>query len=84
MTYKVGPKGQVVLPKVLRDELGIEPGDDVVLERDGAGIRVQKAVPGDELWASLPPSRINPLQELAASRRQDRETEDRRVARVNP
>ena len=29
MTHRVGPKGQVVIPKALREELGIEPGDEV-------------------------------------------------------
>jgi AbrB family looped-hinge helix DNA binding protein len=35
MTHRVGPKGQVVIPKELRDELGIEPGDEVNFWRDG-------------------------------------------------
>ncbi len=29
MTHRVGPKGQVVIPKRLREQLGIEPGDEV-------------------------------------------------------
>jgi AbrB family looped-hinge helix DNA binding protein len=29
MTSRVGPKGQVVIPKALRDQVGIKPGDQV-------------------------------------------------------
>lgn len=29
MTHRVGAKGQVVIPKELRDQFGIEPGDGV-------------------------------------------------------
>lgn len=32
---RVGPKGQVVIPQQLRVELGIRPGDEVEVWRDG-------------------------------------------------
>jgi AbrB family looped-hinge helix DNA binding protein len=35
MTSRVGPKGQIVIPQQLRTELGIEPGDEVEVWRDG-------------------------------------------------
>lgn len=41
MTHKVGPKGQVVIPKDLRDEFGIEPGDEVTFWRDGDHVAVR-------------------------------------------
>lgn len=43
MTHRVGPKGQVVIPKELRDELGIEPGDEVSFWRDGDHIAMRPA-----------------------------------------
>lgn len=42
-TYKVGPKGQVVVPKAIRDEIGLEPGHEVEVELDGEEIRVRRA-----------------------------------------
>jgi AbrB family looped-hinge helix DNA binding protein len=41
MTYKVGPKGQVVIPKPIRDRLGISTGDEVLVEQDGREIRIR-------------------------------------------
>jgi AbrB family looped-hinge helix DNA binding protein len=83
MTYKVGTKGQVVLPKGLRGELGIEPGDDVLFEREGADIRVRKAASPGELWGSLRDSEIDPLRELVVERRRDRTREDRRMRELS-
>ncbi len=39
---KVGPKGQVVIPKAFRDEFGIAPGDEVLVRDEKYGIVVKK------------------------------------------
>lgn len=43
MTQRVGAKGQVVIPKELRDVLGLQPGAEVAFERDGESVRVMSA-----------------------------------------
>lgn len=53
MTYRVGPKGQVVLPKALRDELGIRPGDEVDVTRQDDGLVVRRARSGSRLFRRL-------------------------------
>jgi AbrB family looped-hinge helix DNA binding protein len=42
MTSRVGPKGQVVIPKSLRDRLGIRPGDEVVFSLADGGVLVER------------------------------------------
>lgn len=53
MTHKVGPKGQVVIPKDLRDALGIEPGDEVTFWRDGEQVIVRRSASSPELKGRL-------------------------------
>jgi AbrB family looped-hinge helix DNA binding protein len=43
-TYKMGPKGQVVIPKAIRDRLGLRPGDTVVVGQSDEEVRIRKAV----------------------------------------
>ena len=75
MTHRVGPKGQVVIPKELRDELGIEPGDEVDfwLHRDHVAVRPAQRRP--PLRGRFAGSDL--VGELEATRRDDRRREDR-------
>jgi AbrB family looped-hinge helix DNA binding protein len=87
MTHRVGAKGQVVIPKAIRDELGIEPGDEVVFDVDGKDVRVRRQV--DEEAARR--ARIDALtglladgagtEDLLEERRKERELEERKAAR---
>jgi len=39
---KIGPKGQVLIPKRIRDALGLQPGGEVVIEARGEEIVLTK------------------------------------------
>lgn len=70
MTHKVGPKGQVVIPKDLRDELGIEPGDEVSFERQDDTVLVRLAGARHPLRGRFRGSRLT--DELARDRAVER------------
>lgn len=46
MTYNIGSKGQVVIPKSIRDSLGLTPGTPVRFKSEGDAVRVERAREG--------------------------------------
>ena len=58
---RVGPKGQAVIPKPLRDRLGIHPGDEVHFREEDGHLIVEKKDARqmwDELFAAFPKERL--------------------------
>jgi antitoxin PrlF len=85
MTYKVGPKGQVVIPKAIRDRVGIGPGDRVSVDEEHGSIRIRKAVadPAERrailasLRGSLKGGGLDPIAGLEAEHRREIEADER-------
>jgi AbrB family looped-hinge helix DNA binding protein len=71
MTYRVGPKGQVVIPKYVRDQLGIAPGDEVDFSLDGSAVRVEPVRDAPNLRGSLKGRGL--VSELEADHRAERD-----------
>ena len=79
MTQRVGPKGQVVIPKAIRDELGIRPGDEVVVTREGRGVRIVAAATLEDLRGAFAGSPLTEM--LEEEHRLELEKEDRQWSR---
>lgn len=90
MTHKVGTKGQVVIPKAIRDEIGIEPGDEVAFEADGKEVRIHRLADQRDqrrkgiealrgAWADIPGLST---KDLEAERRAERELEARKAQKL--
>jgi antitoxin PrlF len=62
----VNTKGQVTIPKEIRDELGIKPGDKIVSEKDGDDVRLKVVPDFFSLKGSVKPlsDRPDDMQEL--------------------
>jgi AbrB family looped-hinge helix DNA binding protein len=70
MTHRVGRKGQVVIPKVFREAVSLQPGDEVAFSRDGNAIRVERVVSPDALIGRLAGHRL--VADLEKDRRLER------------
>ena len=82
-SMKVGPKGQVVIPKRVRDRLGIRPGDRVLVEEGEAGSAVlRRLAPVSDLLGLLAdgPGSVG-MQDWEEEKRRERELEKRKEAR---
>jgi AbrB family looped-hinge helix DNA binding protein len=86
MTHKVGIKGQVVIPKAIRERIGILPGDEVTFDSDGDEVRIRRVEDVNAKRAD----RISALRgiwsggdtgtdALLAERRKERELEERKA-----
>jgi AbrB family looped-hinge helix DNA binding protein len=87
ITYKLGPKGQVVIPKAIRDRLGLRPGDRVVVGQSDEEVRIRKAVADPDGRRAILSGLRGALAggpsltaALERDRRSEREREERRYA----
>ncbi len=77
MIHKVGAKGQIVIPKEMRERLGIRPGDRVTFRYNGDAVSVHRVMDAHSLVGFLS-GETGLVDELAAERRVERERGDAR------
>jgi len=52
-TAKITSKAQLVLPKAVREQLDVKPGDTLVFHYGHDGVRVEKAAEEDDPFATF-------------------------------
>ena len=75
---RIGPKGQIVIPKIVRDFVGIKPGDTVLIEvREGEIVIIPGTDPREfvEDFCSVVKDKL--AEEIDLDRLVEREVEER-------
>jgi antitoxin PrlF len=52
-TAKITSKSQLVLPKAVREQLNVRPGDTLIFDLSPKGVRVEKAAIEDDPFATF-------------------------------
>lgn len=78
MTMRVGPKGQVVVPKAIRERVGIEPGDQVDVDEVDGEIRIRRAKRFTDVRGALGPA-IG-MADWEREKRRERQREEARAS----
>ncbi len=81
MTYKVGPKGQVVLPKAIRDDLGIVPGDEVFVEQVDREVTIRSVRDEPSSIRGIFADTPGGMADLEAEHRREIEWEEQKMRR---
>ena len=72
---KLGKGGRIVIPTEYRRELGVEPGDEIILHLDEEGLRLytpaQAAARSQALVRRYVPEERNLSEELISERREE-------------
>ena len=80
---RIQARGQVTLPKEVREAAGVEPGDAVIVEATGRGTVELRVVPRMTLAETFERYRIEGRVDLAADRaRWEAEAADRVLAKA--
>jgi len=71
-------KGQITIPKEVRDKLGLKPFDKIEMQVDGAEARLRKARPSlAEIAGTLPPLEVD-VEEMPGIAKEERARRSRK------
>ena len=74
---KVSSKGQITLPKAVREQLGIQQGVELEVTVDNGAVRLQKIEPRWRRWRGALAG-TNVLEELEREHREEIERDEKR------